>query len=105
MARSAAARFLALLGAAGLAPAVLRSGEASAAAKKIVIVNFGGDAVPTWQKAWGDPLRRGERQQGMVIAGGEPTAGAIKAQVESGNVTWDCTDGDCFYGPVLGTAG
>ena len=94
-------RFLALLGAAGLAPAVLRSGEASAATKEIIIANFGGDAVPTWQKAWGDPYNAESGNKATVI-GAEPSAGAIKAQVELGKVTWDCTDGDLFYGPVLG---
>ncbi len=94
-------RFLALLGAAGLAPAVLRSGEASAATKEIIIANFGGDAVPTWQKAWGDPYNAESGNKATVIAA-EPSPGAIKAQVESGKVTWDCTDGDLFYGPVLG---
>src|SRR5690242_18181061 len=80
-------RFLALLGAAGLAPAVLRSGEASAATKEIIIANFGGDGVPAWQKAWADPYNAESGNKATVI-GAEPSAGAIKAQVESGKVTW-----------------
>lgn len=97
-------RFLAAVAALGLAPALLRSREVSAQTKEIVVVNFGGDAVPTWQQAWGDPFAA-ESGIKVSVIGGEPTPGAIKAQVESGSVTWDCTDGDAYYLPILAEQG
>jgi putative spermidine/putrescine transport system substrate-binding protein len=87
---------LALLGGAAALPA----GRAEAAAKEIVLVNFGGDAVPTWSKAWGEPFTRDSGIKVSVI-GAEPTPGAIKAMVESGKITWDLTDGDAYYLPIL----
>jgi putative spermidine/putrescine transport system substrate-binding protein len=96
--------FLALCGIAGLAPALLASREVSAQVKEVVVVNFGGDAVAAWQSAWGDPFAA-ESGAKVTTIGGEPSPGAIKAQVESGKVAWDCTDGDLFYGPILGGQG
>jgi putative spermidine/putrescine transport system substrate-binding protein len=88
------------------APAALTAGsdEARAQAKEIVVVNFGGDAVPTWQKAWGDPYARDTGTK-VTVLGAEPTVGALKAMVDSNAVVWDCTDGDAFYLPILGRQG
>jgi putative spermidine/putrescine transport system substrate-binding protein len=96
--------FLAALAALGAAPMVLRPSPAGAAADEIVVVNFGGDAVPTWSAAWGEPFTKDTGIKVSVI-GGEPTPGAIKAMVESGTVSWDTTDGDAFYLPILGQQG
>lgn len=93
--------FLLAVGALGLAPSLLASDEASAQAKEIVLVNFGGDAVPAWDAAWGKPFSA-ESSMKVSVVGAEPTVGAIKAMVESGTVSWDCTDGDAFYLPILG---
>ncbi len=92
--------FMLALAALGLAPAVLGSSTARAATKEIVAVNFGGDAVSAWSNAWGKPFTA-DTGIAVTIIGGEPTPGAIKAQVESGHVTWDMTDGDMYYLPIL----
>lgn len=92
-------RALALLGAGAALPGAL-AGGAEAAAAEIVMVNFGGDAVAAWSKAWGEPFTKDTGTKVTVI-GGEPTPGAIKAMVESGKITWDVTDGDAYYLPIL----
>lgn len=92
--------FLGALAAIGFAPAVMSSSKAMAEAKEIVVVNFGGDAVPTWGKAWGEPFTKDTGIK-VTIIGGEPTAGAIKAMEESGKIIWDLTDGDAYYLPIL----
>jgi len=95
--------FLAALGALGVTP-LLVSGPAKAAAQEVVVVNFGGDAVPAWGKAWGDPFTKDSGLK-VTVLGAEPTPGAIKAMIESGNVVWDCTDADGFYLPILSKQG
>lgn len=96
--------FLTALAALGVAPVAFRASGALAAPSEIVVVNFGGDAVPAWEKAWGEPFTKDTGIKVTVI-GGEPTPGAIKAMVESGTVTWDVTDGDAYYLPILGKDG
>jgi putative spermidine/putrescine transport system substrate-binding protein len=75
------------LAALGLAPAAARA----QGAREIVMVNYGGDATPAMKEAWGDPF---ERDTGIkvTIDGSGPTAGRIRAMVESGRVTWDVCD-------------
>ncbi len=90
------------LGALGLAAAL--PATAGAAGKEIVVVNFGGDAVKAWDTAWGGPFTKDTGIKVTVI-GGEPTPGAIKAMVESGKISWDVTDGDAYYLPILGKQG
>lgn len=92
--------FLVAMGIGGAAAAVMGSSEVAAQTKEIVMVNFGGDAVAAWQKAWGDPFTADSGIK-VAVTGGEPTVGAIKAQVESGKVVWDTADGDAFYIPIL----
>ena len=93
-------RGLALLGAgAAFGPTL-----AHAEAKEIVLCNFGGDAVAAWGKAWGEPFTADTGIKVSVV-GGEPTPGALKAMVESGKITWDMTDGDLYYLPILAQQG
>ena len=94
---------------AGIAPAVAGSGiltasEAAAAAQEIVLCNFGGDAVRAMGEAWGEPFTA-ETGVPVVVDGGVPLAGKIKAMVESGNVVWDVCDGDGFLCDQLGKQG
>lgn len=93
--------FLVAVAGLGLVPSLLASSDVSAQAKEIVCVNFGGDGVPAWDKALGQPFTADTGIK-VTVLGAEPTAGAIKAMVESGKVVWDCTDGDAFYLPILG---
>ncbi|WP_166802270.1 extracellular solute-binding protein [Microvirga pakistanensis] len=89
------------LGALALGPAVLASSEVSAQTKEIVMVNYGGDAVRAWDEAWAQPFAADAKIKVSVI-GGEPTAGAIKAMVESGKIVWDAADAEAFELAILG---
>lgn len=94
---------------AGIAPVVAGSGllsasEAAAATQEIVLSNFGGDAVDAMSKAWGEPFTN-DSGVPVVVDGGVPLAGKIKAMVESGNVVWDVCDGDGFLCDQLGKQG
>ncbi len=93
-------RALALL---GVAPA-LGLTSAHAQTKEIVLCNFGGDAVAAWSRAWGEPFTKDTGVK-VTVVGGEPTPGALKAMVESGKITWDITDGDMYYLPILAKQG
>lgn len=92
--------FMWAMAALGFAPIALNAKGAFAKASEIVVVNFGGDAVAAWGTAWGEPFTADTGIK-VTIIGGEPTPGSIKAMVESGSVTWDCTDGDAYYLPIL----
>lgn len=83
--------FMWAMAALGFAPIALNAKGALAKASEIVVVNFGGDAVAAWGTAWGEPFTADTGIK-VTIIGGEPTPGSIKAMVESGSVTWDCTD-------------
>jgi putative spermidine/putrescine transport system substrate-binding protein len=90
--------FLAGLAALGIAPVLLDGGSARADAKEIVGVNWGGDALKHFATAWGDPYTKDTGVK-VVWDGTGPSAGKIKAMVESKNVTWDVCDsgsGSCL---------
>ncbi len=71
---------------------------------KLVFVNWGGDAITAYDAAFGKPF---QADTGVVVKqdGSGPTEGAIKAQVESGNPTWDIVDADPFSAETLGKQG
>ncbi|MFQ5984485.1 MAG: ABC transporter substrate-binding protein [Alphaproteobacteria bacterium] len=96
--------FLRICALAGVTPVILRSGEAAAEVKEIVIANWGGDAVRYYDEAWGQPFTKKTGIE-MAIDGTGPTDGKIKAMVESGNVIWDACDADLFTPLRLGRQG
>jgi len=81
---------LALLGAlpAGIA---LGGRSAGAAAKELVVVNWGGPAVEAYAKAFGAPYEKATGIK-VVIDGTGPLGSKIKAMVEAKAVTWDVVD-------------
>ena len=95
--------FLAGLAALGIAPA-LDGGEAHAAASEIVAVNWGGDALKYMKTAWGDPYVK-DTGINVVWDGTGPSAGKIKAMVESKHVTWDVCDSGSGSTLVMGKNG
>ncbi len=86
------------------APAALRPGSGRADANQLVLVNWGGDALKAYDKAYGQPFRK---ETGITIRedGSGPTEGAITAQAKSGKVTWDLLDIDPFSAITLGAKG
>ncbi|MCZ0735852.1 ABC transporter substrate-binding protein [Phreatobacter sp. AB_2022a] len=85
-------RFLQAIAALGVVPAGLRFTPAHAAASEVVVVNWGGDAVPAYDDIWAKPFSAANAGVKAVINGAGPTSGKIKAMVESRAVTWDVCD-------------
>ncbi len=95
--------FLTAMAGLGLAVA-MRPGAASAEANEIVVCNWGGAALDAFQKAYGEPFTK-KSGTPVVIDGAGPETGAIRAMVDSKNVTWDATDGGMTDALVLGKGG
>jgi putative spermidine/putrescine transport system substrate-binding protein len=93
--------FLSALAILGVAPELFRIKPASAQAKEIVVVNFGGDAVPAMTRAWADPFNKTSAVK-AVVDGSGPSSAKMKAMVESGKVTWDVVDRNLIAGLELG---
>jgi putative spermidine/putrescine transport system substrate-binding protein len=91
--------FMAGMAALGLS-GMFAGSKALADTGEIVFVNYGGDAVPAYAKAWGEPFTEKTGVK-LSVLGAEPTPGAIKAMVESGNIIWDAVDADAFYLKIL----
>ncbi len=86
------------------APMLLRSSNAFAQAKELVLVNWGGDAITAYDAAYGQAFAK---ETGIVVKmdGSGPTEGAIEAQYKSGKPTWDLVDVDPFSAITLGQKG
>jgi putative spermidine/putrescine transport system substrate-binding protein len=93
---------LAALGALGLA-AVLPRGALAQARPEVVVVNFGGEAVPAFREAFQVPYVASGGK--MVIDGSGPSNGKIKTMVQARNVTWDIADSGVAGTGELGPAG
>ncbi len=94
--------FLTALGALGLLPVL--GGKARAAVKEIVVVNWGGKASEVLQEVLGDTY---EAETGIkvVVDGSGPSAGKIRAMVDSGAVVWDVCDSGTGSAIILTKAG
>ncbi len=97
-------QLLALLGATGLAAGLAPFGSSRAAASKIVVCNWGGDAIKNQPIVWGDPY---EKATGTPVEfdGTGPSFGKIRTMVESKNVVWDVCDANLAAAHSLGKAG
>lgn len=86
------------------APLALRATAAQAAEGELVFVNWGGDAGTAYDKAYGAPFLA---ETGITVKqdGSGPTEGAVAAQFESGNPSWDIVDIDAFSAETLGKKG
>lgn len=84
-------RFLGALSVLGVLPVGLQMKPVHAASDEIVVINWGGDALTTYGKAWVEPFNAASDTQ-AVLEGAGPTSGRIKAMVESGAVVWDVCD-------------
>jgi putative spermidine/putrescine transport system substrate-binding protein len=90
------------LGALGLAAAL--PGFARAQARpEVVVVNWGGEALPAFKEAFEAPYKAAGGR--MVIDGSGPSNGKMKTMVQAGNVTWDICDSGVAGTGELGPAG
>lgn len=97
-------RFTQAVGALFALPLAMRANLTFAQAKQLVLVNWGGDAMDAYAKAYGEPF---EQETGIAVKmdGSGPTEGAVLAQVQSGSITWDVMDIDPFSAITLGKQG
>jgi putative spermidine/putrescine transport system substrate-binding protein len=88
----------------GALPLTAAQDKAQAAAGEVVIVNWGGDSIPAYAKAFGKPY---EKETGVRVAldGTGPLPAKIRAMVQSGKVEWDLIDFDASKALVLDTEG
>lgn len=84
-------RFLGALAALGAMPLALRFTPAHAQSSELVIVNWGGDAVPAFERIWAQPYTEAGGLN-AVVDGSGPSSGKIRAMVESRAVAWDACD-------------
>ncbi|MFT4148787.1 MAG: ABC transporter substrate-binding protein [Paracoccaceae bacterium] len=82
----------------------LKATPALADTKELVFVNWGGDAGPAYDAAYGKAFLAAT---GVTVKqdGSGPTEGAISAQVASGKPSWDVVDADPFSAEALGKKG
>ncbi|AEE67227.1 extracellular substrate-binding protein [Bordetella pertussis] len=96
-------QLLGMLGAAGLASlAPMR--PAAAAADRIVVYNWGGDAIKNQPLVWGKPYEKATGTK-VEFDGTGPSFGKIRTMVESRNVAWDVCDANLAAGHSLGKRG
>ena len=89
----------------GALPAIGGHAQAqSGAAREIVIVNWGGDSIPAYAKAFGDPFAK-ETGIKVSLDGTGPLPAKIRAMVQSGKVVWDLIDFDASKAIVLDAEG
>lgn len=94
-------RRLFLAGAGSAAAAAALGAYPAFAADKLVLANWGGDAIDAYNGAFGDPCRKATGLP-LLIDGSGPLEGTIKAQVESGSVHWDVCDTELYSAFRLG---
>lgn len=68
----------------------------SLAGTKMTFVSWGGDFQNGQQQAFGDPF--GEESGAEILYDGPTDTAKLRAQVESGNVSWDVVNGNPTYG-------
>lgn len=88
-----------LAAAAGLGP----WHKAFSASGNLVVANWGGDAVPAFEKSY-EGFNKASGLK-LMIDGSGPGEGAVKTQVSSGAVRWDVCDGEMYSSYRLGAAG
>jgi putative spermidine/putrescine transport system substrate-binding protein len=87
-----------------VSPIALGATRGWAAEGELVFVNWGGDAGPAYDKAYGAPFKQ---EAGITVKqdGSGPTEGAVAAQFSSGKPAWDIVDIDPFSAEALGKKG
>ncbi len=88
----------------GLTISPLAAGAARAQASQLVLVNWGGDSLKGMQEAFATPYEKATGNKVSVDTSG-PSAGKIRAMVQSGKVTWDICDATVGASMELGEAG
>ena len=98
-------QFAAALGLLGVGAAAGSPRDAAAQVKEIVYVNWGGTANTAYGNYFGKPFEALNPGVKVVMEPASPTAGKIRAMVDSKKVTWDVCDGSAFFAVSLGALG
>jgi putative spermidine/putrescine transport system substrate-binding protein len=98
-------RFLTLAGALGLTLAAGSERAAAQGAKEVVLVNWGGIANEGFGNFYGKPFEARNPGVKVVMDSSGPSAGKIRAMVESRKVNWDLCDSSAGSSILLGNAG
>ncbi len=96
--------FIKAMGILSAMPLAMRNGISWAADKPLVVVNWGGDAIKSFNEAFSKSFTA-ETGIPVKIDGSGPTEGAIRTQVKSGRPSWDCVDAEPFSAEALGREG
>lgn len=96
--------FMQAMGVLAAMPLAMRSGISWAADKPLVLVNWGGDAIEAYRKAFVESFTKATGIA-VKIDGSGPTEGAIRTQVASGKPSWDIVDAEPFSSETLGRQG
>ncbi|WP_420404291.1 extracellular solute-binding protein [Nisaea sp.] len=94
--------FIAAMGALGILPAL--GAKAMADTTEIIVVNWGGKAKDILQEVMCDTYTK-ETGIKVTVDGSGPSAGKIRAMVESGAVVWDLCDSGAGSSIILEQAG
>jgi putative spermidine/putrescine transport system substrate-binding protein len=93
---------LAGLAALGALPAALPGASAAQAARRLVMVNWGGIANEGFGRFYGEPFMAESQGWQVVQDSTGPSAGRMRSMVESGRVTWDLCDSSASSSVLLG---
>ena len=93
------------VGALGALAAVGGGREAAAQAKELVYVNWGGAADFAYKEYYGKPFTARHPGVKFVSDTSGPSAGKIRAMVESKKITWDVCDANAMTALSLGQGG
>jgi putative spermidine/putrescine transport system substrate-binding protein len=97
-------QLLGLMGAAGLTALAPNVSHAQSGASRIVVCNWGGDAIKHQPTVWGKPYEKATGTR-VEFDGTGPSFGKIRTMVESKKVVWDVCDANLAAGHSLGKRG
>lgn len=88
----------------GALPLVALSDDTAAQAKELVLVNWGGESIPSYKKAFGDSF---EQATGIRVTydGSGPQPAKLRAMSQSGKIVWDLLDFNAEKAMLLDTEG
>ena len=88
----------------GAMPLTTLSESALAQAKELVLVNWGGESIPSYKKAFGDSFEAATGVK-VVYDGSGPQPAKLRAMAQSGKIVWDLLDFNAEKAMLLDTEG
>ena len=88
----------------GVLPMATLSNDSHAQAKELVLVNWGGESIPAYKKAFTDSFEQATGIK-VVYDGSGPQPAKLRAMAQSGKVVWDLLDFNAEKGMLLEAEG